>query len=167
MADHKSDPVTDRAAGDESGNEYDDLLAGIGAERSEPDPTALIECKDVTIGELTRLLAGLRPLGDLAARAEQDRIVAVARADELEARIEELERRLTDRDGVVESRSEEAARLQQQLTQREEVLDRERARHDATRQKLTERKAVAAERWRELRALRAKLKRIDDGSTES
>jgi len=150
------DTVADELGGD--WNEYDDLLAGIGAERSEPDSTALIECKDVTIGELTRILEGLRPLGELAAVAEQERMAAVARADELEARIVELERRLAADDDQPVSDDERCAKLEQQLERREKVLDRERLRHETTRKKLAERRTIAAERWKELLALRARLK---------
>lgn len=137
-------------------DEYNDLLAGIGAERAEPDPTFQIESRDVTIGELTRILEGLRPLGDLAAEAEQGRLAAIARVEELEDRVAELERRFTDREA-------ENEKVERRLEEREAVLERERERHEATRKKLAERKAVAAERWKELRALRKKLKRLEEG----
>jgi chromosome segregation ATPase len=149
----------------EDWNEYDDLLAGIGAERSEPDSTAQIERRDVTIGELTRILEGLRPLGDLAAKAEQRRQAAAERVAELEERVADLESRFVDRE-------EDREKLELRLSEREAVLERERERHEATRKKFIERKAVAAERWKEMRALRSKLKRLErersqDGSGES
>lgn len=135
-------------------DEYDDLLAGIGAERSVPDSASQIERRDVTIVELTRLLEGLRPLGDLAAAAEQGRLAAQMRVDELEQRVDELERRFVQREADRE-------KLEKRLSDREAVLERERERHEATRKKFVDRKTVAAARWKELLALRARLKDLE------
>jgi hypothetical protein len=48
--------------------------------------------------------------------------------------------------------------LEAKLADRERVLAGERERHTATREKLAERKRIAAERWSEIRSLRAELK---------
>ena len=100
------------------------------------------------------MLEGLRPLGDLAAAAEQGRLAAQMRVDELEQRVDELERRFVQREADRE-------KLEKRLSDREAVLERERERHEATRKKFVDRKTVAAARWKELLALRARLKDLE------
>jgi len=67
--------------------DFDDLLAGLGAEPSEPSETSALERKDREIAELQRNLEMLRPLGDELARVEQLRLTERA---EFEARIASL-----------------------------------------------------------------------------
>jgi hypothetical protein len=127
-------------------DEFADLLDAIGAIDSDHGPGDQLALRDATIAELRGMLVNLRGIGDTLAWTEQERL-------RLLARVAELERAAAVRDA-------RAARRERELVSRQALVARERKRHAATRAKLAERERVAAERWRELQALRRELRRL-------
>ncbi len=147
-------PEPEEEASDRLGEEFQELLAELGAENQEPDYATELARKDGTIAELQAMLNGLRGLGDLLAESEKRRLATEARVAALESELVQAREdlaRLPDFD----------ERQLRELEKREAVLAKERERHAATREKLSERKRVAAERWRELQQLRSEVRRLE------
>ena len=143
-------PPAPLAEGLDDSGEFEDLLADLGAESVEPDHAAELAQRDATIAELQTMLSRLQPLGEELGRAEKARLEAEARVRELEAELA----------ASTEDRPRTVASLQRRLEEREAVLQREKERHRVTRDKLADRRRVAAARWHELRALRAEEARL-------
>lgn len=139
--------------------EFADLLSDLGAvpveapANAETAPDAF-DLKDVTILELQKALALLQPLGERLAESEKRRL-------ELEAALAEAERASV----ATSERSRESVRalgeeLRGEIAGLRKHLARAQAQLASTRARLDERKRVAAERWSEIRALRAERTRL-------
>lgn len=149
-------PGTEGAA-DGSDSEFADLLADLGAQAPAGEEAADAGLKDATIAALRGELHNLRDLGDRLARTEQERLALAARVAELEAGAAAVGP--SDETGV--------ARLERRLEQREGVLERAREQLAQQRARTEEWKRKAAERWHEITALRGRVKELERGPADT
>lgn len=145
--------------------EFAELLESVGAESAD----GRVDFRDHELAELREMLARLRPLGDELARTERERLRLTERCAELERRQAQFEQLFARQDEeLAELReakdpdpSRREASLLRRLEEREGVLARERERLAQARRQRDERNQVAADRWRELRALRSRLRALE------
>jgi len=153
------------AAGVESalafGDEFGDLLEGLGSEPAPLDTASALALKDATITELRRNLDQLSALGRELADATRWRATAEASLGSLSSRCADLEARLdAPRPAEREAHEDHAraaegvAELEAELRKREAATSRLEERLEKMRAKYEERHKLAADRWREIQSLR-------------
>lgn len=134
--------------------EFRDLQAEIGAVLEETPESDL---RDATIAELRDNLERLKPLGVLLAEAERRRLATEEQLARLMLAHEALQR---EHDEEREAGPPDA-RLARELERQSAARQRAEERLDETRAKLDEKRLVASERWKEIRALRARAKEAE------
>lgn len=141
--------------------EFDDLLESLDAVLPATDDSRIFSLKDETIAELQRMLETLRPVGEKLAETEQRRLAAVARIAELEGEWEAA--RKTGYEFRIETARlrVEIEKQDRKLADKETALNRANERLAKAREKYEERKRVAAERWKEIRKLRASKRALE------
>ena len=161
--------------------DFGDFLSELGATPVEASEESALALKEATISALEQQLRDLRGLGDELARTERARLAAVARGDELERRLLELEQeraqaeRLRASPSAAECGQESVSqpepeshgrlqaqidRLQKRLDEREQVHRRTAGRLGRMRLKCAERHATAADRWRLIQSLRREKREL-------
>jgi chromosome segregation ATPase len=141
------------------GAEFADLQSLLGAEPSAVEP---IHLRDMEVAELRTMLTRLQPMGDELARMERTRVGLERRCAELEESLTAVTAELEESRLAKEpDATKRELRLQRRLEEREGVLARERERLAEARRKRDERNKVASDRWREIHALRAHLRRVE------
>ena len=141
----------------EGQGEFADLLADLGAEAPTGEADTGADLKDATIAALRGELHNLRDLGDRLAHTEQERLALVARVAELES----------GGASSVGADERSVARLERRLEQREGVLERAREQLAQQRGRTAEWKRKAAERWHEITALRKQLKELERARSDA
>ena len=144
--------------------EFASLQSAIGAEPGaggEADRSAL---KDLAIAGLQQSLAELQPLGELLARSEGLRIEAERELARTRAELDmALVRECASGDaGAKLAEAEKRAQaLSGELRAERTARVRAEERGLKAREKAAERQKVAAERWRDLRAARAEVRKLE------
>lgn len=147
-----SETEVEPAAGadDLFGDEFGDLMAGVGATPVSAEESA-VAIREATIAELKKSLADLRPLGDRLAEIEKERMALEARVaearEELAQTVEAQRAELAELENALATAERTKARLDDQLT-------RLRAKHK-------DRDRIATERWHEIRALKRERKALE------